>query len=809
MEKIASFPMYDGFLTYESADVLWEAIRSGSGCKDNLPCDLDKFTSCHATCTAGDALSLTQFCGYPLVSKYADHLQVVGVPYYAAPGCEGATYKSVLIVSESNKARTLEDLLSSEQILTVAANSFDSCSGWLMLLSALSDAFVRLTSCGTPVTRGNIRNIALTGSHIGSIKAVQHGYADIAAIDCVSFALAQRNCPKLLEGVRVLSWSPSAPALPFVTNKAAPQEAVEGLRKGLQSAVASTDPRVVRARQAHLLVGVDTCPEASACSAVYRRAIDALVARTNASPQTAALYATFYLGTMPSATVAVPAVAPVAGLSSGGQGGVLLPESYTVQPTAFLADETWPLADMRVVHSMKRQVMSYLFDVVHEACAERVTAASAATGAAQHPPFSHASAVDGILSPLLLIQALLPVVGKQLWPVLDSGGKGKLIFCSLTGTLKLLASLASRDREGDEEEDKEEEWLLLSQRHRWHTVARVAKEALVFIQLAAEKELAVSVSVTGGDLSDQFPAMEAQAQAAVAATAAAAVVKGEGPQEEEELWFANFMGAATNDTVEFAHDEATERKKLEQAEVTKRVWAADIMLSEELIRISRAGTNGVVAYLSAPKHNSRDDWANLVITEQEKDIDGWRFSAGHAGVAKTVAPATYAHIRLHRGLLRRGPLGGKVRITRSVFLGPTSSSSVATDTDNSSSSSGSSSNVKETQGCPHMPSLVASTHGEAKSGSGSGCPVAVGSNGKVLKRHVVYWKEVVPTTAGSDGAAVPASVPASVFQAGEGDCGNIITGNYLVPGGGKVTVAEFNKMLLQTYGVASKFVITI
>ncbi len=50
-----------------------------------------------------------------------------------------------------------------------------------------------------------------SGSHRQSLRELQQENADIAAIDCVTYALLQRHQPQALAGPVAIGWSPAAP----------------------------------------------------------------------------------------------------------------------------------------------------------------------------------------------------------------------------------------------------------------------------------------------------------------------------------------------------------------------------------------------------------------------------------------------------------------------------------------------------------------------------------------------------------------------------------------------------------------------
>jgi len=55
-------------------------------------------------------LLLAQSCGYPLVTSLRDAVKVVATPQYHAPGCQGSSYRSAIVVAATNSAATLADL---------------------------------------------------------------------------------------------------------------------------------------------------------------------------------------------------------------------------------------------------------------------------------------------------------------------------------------------------------------------------------------------------------------------------------------------------------------------------------------------------------------------------------------------------------------------------------------------------------------------------------------------------------------------------------------------------------------------------
>jgi hypothetical protein len=64
----------------------------------------------------------------------------------------------------------------------------------------------------------------LTGAHVASVAAVAGGHADLAAIDCVTWAHLKRWRPEATGKLRVLAWTAAMPGLPLITASGTPDE---------------------------------------------------------------------------------------------------------------------------------------------------------------------------------------------------------------------------------------------------------------------------------------------------------------------------------------------------------------------------------------------------------------------------------------------------------------------------------------------------------------------------------------------------------------------------------------------------------
>jgi ABC-type phosphate/phosphonate transport system substrate-binding protein len=184
-------------------------------------------------------LLLSQSCGYPLVTTMRGRLRVVATPCYAAEGCTGALVRSAVVVRTGDPAETLADLRGRA---TCAINGHDSNSGMNLLRAAVA-----------PLAAGGrfFRDVLVTGTHVASIRAVADGAADVAGIDCVTWALLARARPSAVAGLRVLDWTTATPGLPLVTSSAMPDAAVASLRAALDAVV--LDPALQPAREALLI----------------------------------------------------------------------------------------------------------------------------------------------------------------------------------------------------------------------------------------------------------------------------------------------------------------------------------------------------------------------------------------------------------------------------------------------------------------------------------------------------------------------------------------------------------------------------
>ncbi|MGX5847019.1 phosphate/phosphite/phosphonate ABC transporter substrate-binding protein [Mesorhizobium sp. PL10] len=167
------------------------------------------------------ALLFAQTCWGPMELGLSSHVQVVGQPSYDAyEGGHGELYSSALVMRAGEgpqvrspadgKAVLPLDLIRGKRF---TYNSLDSMSGIIALTRDLESAGESLDIFSSR---------SESGGHRGSIVTVAEGRADVAAIDCESWALAQRFEPAARK-VAVVGWTARRKGLPYITASTTPE----------------------------------------------------------------------------------------------------------------------------------------------------------------------------------------------------------------------------------------------------------------------------------------------------------------------------------------------------------------------------------------------------------------------------------------------------------------------------------------------------------------------------------------------------------------------------------------------------------
>lgn len=234
---VASLGMYDLPELRAANDALWEAIRRGAGIA--AASGLIRDRNLEEIWTAPD-LVLAQTCGYPLMTGLAGRVTLVATPVYDVEGCEGAWYRSAIVVRRDDPALDLAALKGARCVI----NDWTSNSGMNLLRAAVA-----------PLSGGRayFREVTVSGAHLASAEIIARGEADVAAIDCVTWAHLRRWRPAVAEKLRRLAWTPASPGLPLITRGAADAGWIEGLRKALD--VAAREPGLAKARADLRLLG--------------------------------------------------------------------------------------------------------------------------------------------------------------------------------------------------------------------------------------------------------------------------------------------------------------------------------------------------------------------------------------------------------------------------------------------------------------------------------------------------------------------------------------------------------------------------
>jgi ABC-type phosphate/phosphonate transport system substrate-binding protein len=245
--KIAALPMYDLPELEAANDALWAAIaeRLIAWGVEGVPDRLTRSRPIEAIWTAPQLL-LAQTCGYPLATSLRERVRVVATPRYSVDGCEGAFYRSAIVVRASDPATGLADLCGRRG----AVNDWASNSGMNLLRAAIAPH-----AKGAPFFAA----VTVTGAHVASVEAVAAGGADVAAVDCITWGHLQRLRPAHTSALRVIAWTMATPGLPLIAATAIDDAHLSALRRALDDV--GRDPALADVRAALMLDGFETLPE--------------------------------------------------------------------------------------------------------------------------------------------------------------------------------------------------------------------------------------------------------------------------------------------------------------------------------------------------------------------------------------------------------------------------------------------------------------------------------------------------------------------------------------------------------------------
>ncbi len=211
-ELIASLPWYDSAINTLSLDRFWKAVadelrRSGVS---GVPLSLTRTQSINSLWQSPD-LMLSQCCGPDLLTAKGNQLSVIATPVFGELDCEPGYYYSTIVGRLKLQGSAVR----------IAVNSLTSRSGFTALTDWLQTHDIEISAT------------TISGSHVESLRLLEQGAADIAAIDAHTV-----NQLGLSLSLPILGRSAPALAPPYVHHPQLPFEA-DLLFGALHSAIES------------------------------------------------------------------------------------------------------------------------------------------------------------------------------------------------------------------------------------------------------------------------------------------------------------------------------------------------------------------------------------------------------------------------------------------------------------------------------------------------------------------------------------------------------------------------------------------
>jgi ABC-type phosphate/phosphonate transport system substrate-binding protein len=239
----ASLPMYALPEIHKACSSFWRGIARYLKLEgvEQVPSEL-QFDRPVAELWSDPNLLFSQCCGYDVVRRYRQTLVPFAVPQYTVHDCAGSEYSSLIIVHEDCR---FDNVLDMRDTIAVV-NGPESHSG----MSSLRHLVAPKNHNGR-----FFKQVKVSGSHVGSLRMIQHQAADIAAIDCVTYTFLAAYRPEALDGTRILGRSYHAPAPPFVTHIRQGMDTVNRIRTAIFRAF--EDLSLAPARHALFLKAVE------------------------------------------------------------------------------------------------------------------------------------------------------------------------------------------------------------------------------------------------------------------------------------------------------------------------------------------------------------------------------------------------------------------------------------------------------------------------------------------------------------------------------------------------------------------------
>lgn len=214
----AALPMYDWPEVRDRTRAFWQGVRERVAGLPELshPVEMEDLLAIWRD----PATVMTECCWGTVDLGMCTVQQILAQRNYdGVPGGDGLNYRSALVMRSGEVAQPAARAVLPQGIegLKWAANQPDSRSGWLGIAE---DAAL------------SAEEVLWTGAHRESIRKIAEGQADIAAIDCLSWQLAQAYEPAA-KGLVVVGWTAPRPGIFFTTGIDTPPELAQALRGAL------------------------------------------------------------------------------------------------------------------------------------------------------------------------------------------------------------------------------------------------------------------------------------------------------------------------------------------------------------------------------------------------------------------------------------------------------------------------------------------------------------------------------------------------------------------------------------------------
>ena len=224
MMKTASLPMYDLPEVRDATDAWWSGVAKHMQLAGITEAPLQLQHDVPVKSLWQDKnLLLSQCCGFDVVHGLKDCLDVLMITGWAAEGCYDGHYSSWVVVHEDSPYQHISELYDSVAVI----NGVESHSGMNALLSLVhtysKDGYF-------------FQRIDQSGTHVDSLVALQQKVADVAAIDCVTYALLKEYRPSVISGVRIIGQTAAAPAHPYVTRASTSSDTQYRIQQALDNA---------------------------------------------------------------------------------------------------------------------------------------------------------------------------------------------------------------------------------------------------------------------------------------------------------------------------------------------------------------------------------------------------------------------------------------------------------------------------------------------------------------------------------------------------------------------------------------------